>query len=419
MTITKEITPSIDQQAFIQSASVWMNSNSDQIFYLLSGQAGVGKTTCIRWFLESLPPLRVAIVAPTNKAVHVISTALKGMRGVNVTYATIYSLLGLKLEASGAVKELADSGKRDVGQYDLVVCDEGSMLNEIVMAHLERKIKFTGTKVLLAGDKEQLPPVGEDESCIWKRFKPSFTLDKVERHDSDILAFVQSIRANPNPVFKSVGSDVTVYDESTEDAFLGEIERLAKEGVFHAGDAKAIAWRNVTVDTLNFIIRDAYAGKDINDRWVVGDRVIMAAPINSADGKDTLATTDEEGVIRNIGFDRHPKYPQFRVYKLDVDMDYGDSLVLNVIHEDSEDDLKDYLDSLAAKKQWKMFWDCKDAFHQIKLAFALTSHRSQGSTFLHVFIDSNDIMLNRKVDERSKCLYVAASRASKKLHILT
>jgi exodeoxyribonuclease-5 len=131
-----------------------------------------------------------------------------------------------------------------------------------------------------------------------------------------------------------------------------------------------------------------------------------------------LANTDDEALVLGASVDRHPKYPQFKIWKIDVRMETGDKIILRVIHEDSVADLEVYLNEMAQKKIWGKFWECKDRFHQVKYAYAITSHRSQGSTFKHVFIDTPDIMKNRDASTRTKCLYVAASRASEQLYML-
>jgi hypothetical protein len=62
------------------------------------------------------------------------------------------------------------------------------------------------------------------------------------------------------------------------------------------------------------------------------------------------------------------------------------------------------------KYKWREFWELKEAFHDIKHAYAITSHMSQGSSYLITFIDLEDIMLNRNRSEAFRSLYVAATR---------
>lgn len=388
---------------------------SDRQHFVLSGQAGVGKTTCIKTFIKNNDKqFDIAVTTPTNKSLKVIKESIGD---ANVMFKTIYSLLGLRMEPNGEVKELVDSGLvKDAGQYDLIIIDEASMLSEAVLEHLEQKTIFTGTKILFIGDNQQLPPVGEEVSVIWKRFPVDFTLNKVERHDNSILAFVQSIRGNPKPVFETTGPEVFIHSDET---FEQRLVKAARQGKFHAGIAKAIAWRNMTVDLLNNIIRQEYHMTKSDNPFVKYDRIVVMAPI-SADiqGAPNLANTDDEGIVMNISVSQHPRFPVYKIWNLDVRMETGDDIVIRLIHESSKDALDSQLKEYSGKKMWKHFWNLKDAFHQIKHGYALTAHRSQGSSYQEIYVEAGDIMLNRDMQTRMKCLYVGCSRAAKQLHIL-
>ena len=66
-------------------------------------------------------------------------------------------------------------------------------------------------------------------------------------------------------------------------------------------------------------------------------------------------------------------------------------------------------------KLWQKFWQHKELFHGVKYAYALTAHRSQGSTYQSVWVDYQDILLNRSRKEAFQCLYVACSRPTTQL----
>lgn len=388
----------------------------DRQYYLLSGQAGVGKTTCMRYFATELlkrhPDIKICMSAPTNKAVAVLDRSV-GIDGL--TYKTIYSLLGLQMKANGEVKELQDSGQDKIGAYDLVVIDEGSMISSVLIDYLLKKTRLADTKIIMIGDKEQLPPVKETESPIWSKFKLDYELTEVMRHQNAILEFVQLIRGNPDPDFVSPGKQVAL--DASIDKFAAKIEFLAERGDFHTGKAKAIAWRNVTVDALNRLIRDSYPLTQSEDRFIIGDRVVMKEPIVVADR--TVAATDEEGTVTSVIVTNHNTYMMLKAWRLNIELDdaEGSNVTAYVIHEDSKAMMDTMLEEFKQKKLWKQFWKLKEAFHEVAYSYALTAHRSQGSTFEHVFVNAGDIQLNRNAKERAKCLYVACSRASKSLHL--
>lgn len=391
----------------------FMADDKSSIPFVLSGQAGVGKTTCIVTFAKLLltvnPGLKICLAGPTNKSVKVLKDSTK----MDCDYKTIYSILGLRMMANGEFKELKDGGQCRIGDYDLVVVDEGSLLNTYILDYAEKKTKLSHTKIIYIGDKEQLPPVGELVSPIWTRYKINYELTEVMRHQNSILTFVQSIRANPSPVFESTGSEVKIV---RDDVFMKAIAMYAGKGLFHNGKAKAIAWRNITVEWLNDFIRKNFAKTNSDQKFVEGDRIVIKEPI--VEGDVTLAATDDEGDILSVNIANHKKYPNLLAWHLTVQLDSGEVISVYTIHEKSESMFEKLKEDLKTKKMWKEFWKLVEAFHNISYAYALTAHRSQGSTFEYVFVDAGDILLNYNVQERTKCLYVASSRASKQLVVL-
>lgn len=402
-----------DQTRLLKTLLDWW-VDDERKFFVLSGQAGVGKTTCMRFFKKLLmsqhPELKICMSAPTNKAVAVLSDTVDDS---SITFKTTYSILGLRMQANGEVKELTDSGEEKITDFDLVLIDEGSMINSTLIDYVKKKTALSDTKVIMIGDKEQLPPVGELESPIWTHFGIDYELTEVMRHQNSILDFVQSIRANPDPVFESTGEQVFI---DSEDDFVNGIVQLAAAGEFHNGNAKAIAWRNVTVDFLNNLIRSNNSLTNSKDKFVPGDRVVFREPLSVGDR--FVATTDEEGVVEYVTVTQHNLYPMLTAWKVSIRMDWTNEVVhAFVIHDSSARAFQGMLDELKQAKRWDLFWKLKEAFHNIAYSYALTAHRSQGSTFKQVFVDAGDIMLNRNVSERTKCLYVGASRASQVLHV--
>ena len=96
---------------------------SDDSFFVLKGTAGTGKTFCIK---ELIPRIRGRLVftAPTNKATKVLRDSIAS-EDYKPDCRTIYSLLGLRLEANGEVKELTSpEDPFDLTKFLAVVLDE-------------------------------------------------------------------------------------------------------------------------------------------------------------------------------------------------------------------------------------------------------------------------------------------------------
>lgn len=96
----------------------------------------------------------------------------------------------------------------------------------------------------------------------------------------------------------------------------------------------------------------------------------------------------------------------------------------NELYKSKEKDnmVKCNLQSEIEKKINKLYKEYQtnvvDCFAQLNYGYCITVHKSQGSTFLNVFIDMNDILDNNNQNETTKCLYTAITRSSKTLNLL-
>ena len=125
---------------------------------VISGGPGTGKTTAAVRALGAMlaaGDLRVAVAAPTGKAVARLKEALAaaGIPADAVATATIHRLLGIR----------PDTGRprydaRNPLPYDLVAADEVSMVDLERMAHLVRALA-PATRLVLLGDRDQLASV--------------------------------------------------------------------------------------------------------------------------------------------------------------------------------------------------------------------------------------------------------------------
>lgn len=394
-------------------------------FKILGGYAGTGKSTIIKMISHSLPDTRIALCAPTNKAVKVLDAL-----GTNCDCMTIYSLLGLKMEQHEDKLKLEKAMRDRVNRYSMIIIDESSMINTELMNIIVEVARRNGVKVLFVGDPGQLNPVGEALSPIWGKF-PMIVIRKIERHDNQILDFVtnvRSMRLNELKFDSNNANDEGVWVLNRRD-FITEVKEYAVANKFSERISRVVAWRNKTVDAFNKIIRKSIYG-DMADHgdWLEGDRITFTEPLR--DGEEQVAITDDEACIKTVSIGEHPVYGH-KCYYLDVMMNDEVPATIPVIHGDAFYDLVDEMSVLAAKARrakqdrdyrgskalWEQYWEMNDAFAKIKHGYALTAHRAQGSTYENVFVDADDILTNTNVKEAKRCLYVASSRPSTRLKL--
>ncbi|MET0106902.1 MAG: AAA family ATPase [Sedimenticola sp.] len=157
---------------------------SSSAFSILSGGAGVGKTTVLRAIYEATPAsLEIVQVALSGKA------ALRMSEASSMPAKTIAALLA----------EQGDS----LLENSLLVIDEASMLDIFTMSRL-RKIISHSCRVLLAGDHFQLPPIGPGlvfHKLCESDYAPKALLTKVQRQSDEtgIPSLGKSIREHHLP----------------------------------------------------------------------------------------------------------------------------------------------------------------------------------------------------------------------------
>lgn len=422
--------PLNDQQTHAVDLLLNFLSDPRKQKFLLKGYAGTGKTTTIQEF-AALAGVRIVFTAPTNKATKVLREMNK-VSPVPVEAKTIYSLLGLRMDANGEVKTVTAVGENKANNYDVIVVDEGSMVNSSLNQHIDMALlENPRLKVIFMADPLQLPPIGEDESVIFSTIADQYELTKVERHDNQILKLTMEIRAaiieGRMPVITNDNDDNGgVYCMNKQklqrymaDAYTSENYEL------DPGSIKTVAWRNVAVNGYNKFLRDAIYDHPAA-AFVEGERVVACQPIPDLMVADSFVmTTDEEATVEVVEVANHPIYKSLKCWKLHMMTDFSADYVTGwVIHPDSQDAYNSLLSDLSSKAKarqgsWGAFWAAKESIMDIRPCHAITAHRSQGSTYETTFVDVKDILSNRNKLEALRCLYVAASRAGRVLCLRT
>lgn len=164
---------------------------------VITGGPGTGKTTLIRSITAVMERLgrRVMLAAPTGRAARRLSEV------TGRPAATLHKSLGYNL-ADGRFDRTED----DPLAVDVVIVDEASMVDTLLMAHLIRAVPVTATLVLV-GDVFQLPSVGPGNvlaDLIRSRRVITFELTEIFRQDeqSAIVINAHRIRNGQSPVME-------------------------------------------------------------------------------------------------------------------------------------------------------------------------------------------------------------------------
>lgn len=197
-----------DQQAdALNKINDFLHSNKDVM--TLSGYAGTGKTSIMEMIAEKAKQEGMSIVftASTNKATQVLETKV-GYLGFPVMTAN--KAFGIALEPGD--KAIYDANdlkthlvENKIDGYNAVIIDEASMISQDNFDILTKIVKETGLKIIFVGDVAQLPPVSRNRDSA--KLSPVFTnsqgdvitLTKVERTgDNAILKEATNLRNGEN-----------------------------------------------------------------------------------------------------------------------------------------------------------------------------------------------------------------------------
>lgn len=160
---------------------------------VITGGPGTGKSTIVSGLIQVLselePGARIALAAPTGRAAQRL-TDLTGCEA-----STIHRLLGYTL----AEGEPTFTYNRDNQlRVDLVVVDEFSMVDVVLAYHLLQAIPTCG-RVVMVGDKDQLPSVGPGSvlrDIIDSQKVPTVRLTQIFRQAEQSLITVNAHRIN-------------------------------------------------------------------------------------------------------------------------------------------------------------------------------------------------------------------------------
>lgn len=363
----------------------------------ITGKAGTGKTTFLRKLREQTPK-NLAVVAPT------------GVAAINAGGMTIHSLFQLPVRTLiptpqsykqlFAEQRLTQRKRNMLYHLEMLVIDEISMVRSDVLDAIDQVLRrykyrrdqpFGGVQLVMIGDLFQLSPVvtkGEDEEAmskyyegpyffqakVMKELQPIYVeLDHVFRQqDETFVKLLNEVRENQltkqgrallnaryNPRFRNSDEDfhitLTTHNRSADELNERELNKLpGQEFVFHAEIKKDFP-------------ENIYPTEEVLT-LKVGARVMF---VRNDDQKPRRFYNGKIGVITDI-----------EEGKIVVRCEDGEIEVTRMVWENIR-----YRED---EKTGKIDEEVLGTFTQypLRLAWAVTIHKSQGLTFDKVIIDA-------------------------------
>lgn len=361
---------------------------------IITGGPGTGKTTIVRCILEMLKQQnrKVLLCAPTGRA----SKRLSESSGMEAK--TIHRALEMNPSEGEGFYHRNENNPLDA---DVVIIDEVSMVDINLLYHLLKALRST-TRLILVGDKDQLPSVGAGNvlrDLIESKHIHTTHLINIYRQGNDSLIITNAhlINNGKMPIIDNTSKDF-FYEAGKELISNSETivdlvsSRLPKFFGYKPTDIQVLAPMKAGpcgIDNLNkrlqMTLNPYYHGAEISTEFTkfhVGDKIMQIVnnyemeflkyEPNGTIQKGTGVFNGDIGYITDINIDTHETTVRF---------DDG-----------------------------KLCRYAKTDLQQITLAYAITIHKSQGSEFDCVVIPlvpGAPIIITRNL------LYTAITRAKK------
>ncbi|MBJ59915.1 MAG: ATP-dependent endonuclease [Flavobacteriales bacterium] len=445
--------PTSQQLEVIKQLSDFIENSSSNSLFLLKGYAGTGKTTIISSLINSLWSVgkKVVLLAPTGRAAKVLSVYSK--KNAFTIHKKIY---WIRTNSKGNNYVTLKENKHT---NTIFVVDEASMIPDVsdkgfggrVLLDDLIEYVYSGVmcKLILIGDSAQLPPVhleispALDENLLRLNYRKdiySVELTQVVRQQSNSMVLENAtqlrdkISANDfdRPNFKC-NSEVVRLDigmeiqEALEDAY--SISQVEGTVVICRSNKRA----NLYNQQIRALIRGLENDISTGDFLMIVRNNYFWLPEGSKAG--FIANGDMVEVMRiyeinelydykfariSVRLIDYPNEENFEcIVFLDTLKSENPALTYEQYKKLYDEVSKDYADILKRSQRIK---EIKQNPYlnalQVKFAYAITCHKSQGGQWENVFVDLGYYTSDMLSKEYFRWLYTAFTRTTKKLHLI-
>lgn len=360
---------------------------SDQPVIFLTGKAGTGKSTLLSIFRKTSKK-KMAVLAPT------------GVAALHVNGQTIHSFFGFAPHAIHRENVRKRANKRIYQSLESIVIDEVSMVRVDLMHTIDEFLRlnrndprpFGGCQMILVGDLYQLPPVistQEEKRLIESRFDSPYFFDSpgiLEAGGMSCFELNQVYRQEEKYFLKFLNA---VRKDQVDPDMLSDINQIIT-GSFEKGEAY------ITLTSTNakaISINNAFLS-EIEDEEHVFMATVTGKISRTSFPADEVLRLKEGAQVMFVKNDTAKRYVNGTLGK--VTRIEGEDIYVKVRGEEDENTIK------VTREKWEIIkyklsesdpgrleMEVVSSYVQfpLKLAWAITIHKSQGKTFDKVFID--------------------------------
>ncbi|WP_455069222.1 ATP-dependent DNA helicase [Prevotella nigrescens] len=447
--------PTQDQRNALSVFARFMTDRSENAAMILRGSAGTGKTSLAGAIVRAVSRLhiKVSLLAPTGRAAKVFSL------NAGLAASTIHRKIYREKAFNGADGhfQLNNNLFRDV----LFMVDEASMIslsqNNSVFGSgrlLDDLVQYIynssgNCRLLLIGDKAQLPPIGEQESpALRADMLRTYGLQVYECDLNEVLrqsqhsgilwnatAIREMITRNtatqlPKIRLKGFADISVVHGDELIESLTSSYSAVGMD------ETMVITRSNKRANIFNQGIRNTILGRE--EELTTGDLVMVVKNKYLEKDRSTdisfIANGDHAVVrrVRNIrklyGFrfaDVVLEFPDYDNTELDtvVVLDTLTTEAPALTHEQNEklfqSVMEDYAD--VPRKADRMKQLREDQYFnamQIKFGYAVTCHKAQGGQWAHIYLDQGYMTDEMLTTDYIHWLYTAFTRATEHLYLV-
>ena len=388
--------------------------------FFLTGKAGTGKTTLLKKIISSSKK-NIAVVAPT------------GVAAINAGGSTIHSMFGFPLKIFVPTFDRVDINaatnkallknhlryrtekRKIIQELDLLIIDEISMVRADTLDAIDYALKYTrknqapfgGLQVIVIGDLFQLSPIARDHDwAILRNYyrSPYFYNSIVWRETQPLLIELKKVYRQEEEAFIHLLNTIRNGNASAE--ILAHLnERYDPDFTTDNSDSIILTTHNYKTDDINL--------KALNNLHTKAHKFkaeITGNFSDSAQPADEILTLKEGAQIMFLRNDTdegayfNGKLAQIlTIKKDDIKVKFNDDGTTYFLKKEKWENKIYTLD----KETNEISQEVSGSFTQypVRLAWAITIHKSQGLTFDKAVIDVEDAFAMGQT-------YVALSRCT-------